>query len=258
MTAGALGRVRASLGPSTAILIVAALAWLGTVIWAQDMGVVPGTMGMTLLAFVVMWTLMMAAIMLPSALPMISLYIRTIRTSRGPRMSAFASGYLLAWSLTGVPAFLMAWVAGEIAVEFPGWTTAAAVVIFASAGVYQLTSWKHRCLRHCRSPFAHLMHYGNYRGRLRDLRAGAHHGLFCLGCCWGLMLLMIAFGVMNLFTMVALAAVIAVEKQWRHGERFAQAAGVVALALAVAVIFFPGLAPGLNGSPITGMDAMGM
>ena len=258
MTAGALGRVRESLGPSTAILIVAGLAWLGTVIWARDMGVVPGTMGMSLLAFVVMWTLMMAAIMLPSALPMITLYIRTIRTSRWPRMMAFSSGYLLAWAITGVPAFLLAWVAGEIAAEYAGWTTAAAAIIFASAGIYQLTSWKYRCLHHCRTPFAHLMQYGNYRGRLRDLRAGAHHGLFCLGCCWGLMLLMIAFGVMNLFTMVILAAVISIEKQWRHGERFARVAGVAFLVLGVAVIFFPDLAPGLNGDTMTSMDDMGM
>jgi predicted metal-binding membrane protein len=258
MTAGTLGRVRESLGPSTAILLVAALAWLGTVIWAQDSDVMPGTMGMTLLAFVVMWTLMMAAVMLPSAMPMITLYARTIRTSRWPRMTAFGSGYLLAWSLTGIPAFLLAWTAGEIATEYSGWTTAASVVIFTGAGLYQLTSLKHRCLRHCRSPFAHLLHYGNYRGRLRDLRAGSHHGFFCLGCCWGLMLLMIAFGVMNLFAMVVLAGVIAIEKQWRHGERFAQAAGVACLVLAVAVIFFPDLAPGLNGDVMTSMDEMGM
>jgi predicted metal-binding membrane protein len=258
VTAGALARARASVGPGTAILIAAALAWLGIVIWARDMGIVPGTMGMTLIVFVVMWTLMMAAIMLPSAMPMITLYVRTMRTSRWPRTAAFAAGYLLAWGLTGVPAFLLAWLAGEIATEDSVWTTAAAVGIFVAAGIYQLTSWKHRCLHHCRSPLAHLMQYGNYRGRLRDLRAGAHHGLFCLGCCWGLMLLMIAFGVMNLFTMVALAGVIAVEKQWKHGDRFALLAGGVSLVLAVAVIFFPGLAPGLNGSPMSDMSEMGM
>jgi predicted metal-binding membrane protein len=132
------------------------------------------------------------------------------------------------------------------------------VVIFAAAGLYQLTSLKHRCLRHCRSPLAHLMHYGNYRGRLRDLRAGAHHGFFCLGCCWGLMLLMIAFGVMNLLAMVVLAGVIGIEKQWRHGERFARVTGAVSLALAVAVIFVPELAPGLDGGVMDTMDGMEM
>lgn len=144
MTAGALGRLRGLSGPGAAILIVAAVAWLGTVVWAQDMGVMPGTMGMTLLAFVVMWALMMAAIMLPSALPMITLYARTIRQSRWQRMTAFAAGYVLAWAVTGIPAFLLAWVAGEIAATYPDWGTAAAVVIFAAAGVYQLSSWKYR------------------------------------------------------------------------------------------------------------------
>lgn len=258
MTAGSLGRVRELTGPATAILIVAGLAWLGIVIWAQNMDVMPGTMGMSLLAFVVMWTLMMAAMMLPPALPMITMYAHAIRSARVPRIAAFGSGYLLAWSLTGVPAFLLAWTAGEIATEYSGWTTAAAVVIFAGTGIYQLTSLKHRCLHHCRSPIAHLLHYGSYRGRLRDLRAGAHHGFFCLGCCWALMLLMIAFGVMNLFAMAALAGIISVEKQWKHGERFAWAIGVVCLVLAVAVIFFPDLAPGLNGDTMTSMDGMGM
>jgi predicted metal-binding membrane protein len=253
-----LRRVPGVVGPATVILIAAALAWAGTVIWAQDMGVMPGTMGMTLGAFVVMWTLMMAAMMLPSAMPMISIYAATIQSSRWLRLSSFGAGYLLAWALTGIPAFLLALAVGEIAVEYPDWTTAAAVLIFAAAGIYQLTSLKHRCLRHCRTPFAHLLHYGNYHGRLRDLRAGMHHGLFCLGCCWGLMVLMIAFGVMNLLAMVVLAAVIGIEKQWRHGERFAQATGVVALGLAVAVIFFPGLAPGLDGGSMNGMDGMGM
>lgn len=239
--------LRTSLGSITAILLLAAMAWLGTILWAQDMGVMPGTMGMTLVAFVLMWTLMMAAMMLPSAMPMIVLYSRTIRSSRALRMSALGGGYVLAWGLTGVPAYLLADFTGRIAADYQTLTTAVAVMIFVAAGIYQLTSLKFRCLAHCRSPLGHLMHYGNYKGRLRDLRAGAHHGFFCLGCCWALMALMIVFGVMNLLAMVALAAVVGIEKQWRHGERFAQATGVACLALAFAVAFAPDLAPGLNG-----------
>lgn len=258
MTASAFSRAPGATGPAMAILIAAAFAWVGTVIWAQEMGVMPGTMGMTLIAFVVMWTLMMAAMMLPSAMPMISLYAATIRTTRWPRMSLFGSGYLLAWAVSGIPAFVLAWIAGEIAVDYTAWTTATAIAIFVAAGLYQLTSLKHRCLAHCRSPLAHILHYGNYRGRLRDLRSGMHHGLYCLGCCWSLMLLMIAFGVMNLLAMVVLAMVIGIEKQWRHGERFAQVTGIVALGLAVAVIFFPDLAPGLDGGSMGAMEMGGM
>lgn len=245
---------RQSLLPATLILSVAAGAWAATVIWARDMGVMPGTMGMTATIFVVMWTLMMAAMMLPSAMPMITLYARVLSSNRWRRMATFGAGYLLAWALSGVPVFALAWLSGRIATNEPALAAASAAVIFAAAGLYQLTPLKHRCLQHCRSPLAHLMHYGNYRGRLRDLRAGAHHGAFCLACCWALMLLMIAFGVMNLVAMALLAATIGIEKQWSHGVGFAKVAGITALALAVIAIFFPGLAPGLHAS---GMATMG-
>ncbi|HET9017308.1 MAG TPA: DUF2182 domain-containing protein, partial [Thermomicrobiaceae bacterium] len=148
-----------------------------------------------------------------------------------------------------------AWLAGRVASEHPVWGTGAAVAIFVAAGLYQLAPLKHRCLRHCRSPLAHLMHYGSYRGRWRDLRAGAHHGGYCLACCWALMALLVAFGVMNVGAMVVLAAVVAVEKQWSHGEGFARLAGIAALGLAVLVVFHPGLAPGLHAAP---MASMGM
>lgn len=118
--------------------------------------------------------------------------------------------------------------------------------MFAACGVYQLSSLKDWCLAHCRTPFGHLIHYTSFRGPTRDLRAGAHHGLFCLGCCWALMLLILAFGVMNLVAMAALATVIAVEKRWRYGRSFARVIGVASLAWAVAVLAQPGLAPGFQ------------
>jgi predicted metal-binding membrane protein len=115
--------------------------------------------------------------------------------------------------------------------------------------VYQLSRLKERCLAHCRSPFALLLHYGSYQGRFRDLRAGAHHGGYCLGCCWGLMVILIAAGVMNIAAMAGLAAVVLVEKTWRRGRAAGRLAGIIALALAVAVIWFPWLAPGLHAAP---------
>ena len=198
----------------------------------------------------------MAAMMLPSAMPMITLYARTVRQPRSIRMALFGSGYVLAWALTGIPAFGLAWVAGRVAVDHQGWATGTAVLLFAATGIYQLTSIKHRCLQHCRSPLAHLLHYGNYRGRFRDLRAGGHHGLFCLACCWALMALMVAFGVMNLAAMVVLAGAIAIEKQWSHGDGFARVVGLVSLGLAVLVIFYPGLAPGLHAGTMNSMSSM--
>jgi len=120
--------------------------------------------------------------------------------------------------------------------------------IFAAAGVWQLTGAKDRCLRHCRSPIGLLLHYGGYRGRARDLRVGLHHAAWCLGCCWALMVLFVAFGVMNLLAMVGLAALVLAEKRWSAGERLARLAGVALLALAVVVLFVPGVAPGLTGA----------
>jgi predicted metal-binding membrane protein len=132
--------------------------------------------------------------------------------------------------------------------DHPAWATAAAVVVFAACGVYQLTPLKSRCLKHCRSPLSLLLHYGAYQGALRDVRAGAHHGAYCLGCCWSLMALFVVLGVMNLAAMVVLAAVVLAEKLWVHGELLARLVGIAALALAVAVIWLPALAPALDGT----------
>ena len=124
-----------------------------------------------------------------------------------------------------------------------------AVAVFAVCGIYQLSSFKDRCLAHCRSPLALLLHYGSYRGRLRDLRVGVHHGGYCLGCCGGLMLILIAVGVMNVAAMIGLAALVLIEKIWSRGLMAGRLAGVAALALAVATIWLPWLAPGLHAAP---------
>lgn len=228
------------------LALVAAALWLAIGTWARSMEPMPGTMGLSLVAFVGMWSLMMAAMMLPSSVPLIGLYARAIRTDRGRHLTLFGMGYLLAWATTAVPVFGLSWGAGELASDHSRWATGGAATIFAVAGIYQLTPLKERCLHHCRTPLSHLLHYSSYRGRLRDLRAGLHHGLYCLGCCWALMVLMVAFGVMNLWAMVVLAGVIALEKQWAHGRAVARAVGVLCLLLALAVPFLPRLAPGFD------------
>jgi predicted metal-binding membrane protein len=208
------------------------------------------TMGLGLVVFVPVWTLMMAAMMLPSVSPVASLYARTVQANRTVRIAGLVAGYLAAWAAAGLPAFGLAWLAGWTAGRHPGAAHALAVAVFAGAGVYQLSRLKDRCLAHCRSPLGLLLHYGSYRGRSRDLRAGAHHGAYCLGCCWALMVILIAVGVMNLAAMVGLAAVVLIEKTWRWGPAAGRLAGVAALALAVAIIWFPWLAPGLHAAPM--------
>ena len=123
------------------------------------------------------------------------------------------------------------------------------MAIFAACGIYQLTPIKDRCLARCRSPLGFVMKYGSYQGRLRDLRVGMHHGAFCLACCWALMAVLVAVGLMNLAAMVVLAAVVLVEKTSKWGPRFSRVVGVVALVLAVAVVFRPSLAAGLQPAP---------
>jgi predicted metal-binding membrane protein len=237
------------LTPQAAILLlVATVAWLVTVGRAGAMGGMSGTMGLGLPAFVGMWALMMAAMMLPSVAPVASMYQRSVRSWRALRLAGFTVGYLLAWAGAGIPAYLLTLLVAQLVGDHPGWATAVAVVVFAACGLYQLTPLKSRCLKHCRSPLSLLLHYGAYRGALRDVRAGAHHGAYCLGCCWSLMALFVVLGVMNLAAMVVLAAVVLAEKLWVHGELLARVVGVAALALAVAVIWVPELVPGLHGT----------
>ena len=253
MTAPAIRQVAA---PVTSAVLLASLgAWAVTIAWAQqmDMGAMPGTMGMGLASFVVMWTIMMAAMMLPSVGPFLGLYATTITEYRPSRLSGLGAGYLGVWAGVGFVAFYLADLFGDLAAQRPRAAQAAAVATFAVVGVYQLTPLKFQCLRHCRTPLGHLVHYLGFQGPLRDVRAGASHGWFGLGCCWALMVLMVAFGVMNVVAMVGLAVVIAVEKMWHRGESFARVVGVACILYAVALIIQPSLAPGLDPGAVMQM-----
>jgi predicted metal-binding membrane protein len=238
--------------PASLLLIAAAGAWAGVVLLARDMGSMPGTMGLGAGSFGAVWALMMAAMMLPAVAPFASLYSRTFTGGRGSRLAAFASGYLIVWALAALPAYGLAWLAGRLAGGHPAAATVLAVAIFAACGAYQLTPLKDRCLARCRSPLGFMLKLGAYRGRTRDLRAGLYHGAFCLACCWALMAVLVAFGLMNVIAMVVLAGAVLAEKTWAWGVRFSRALGIAALALAVAVIFEPGLAPGLHYTAGTG------
>ncbi|MEU6573276.1 DUF2182 domain-containing protein [Streptomyces sp. NPDC046805] len=227
------------------LLVAAAAAWAWVVLrWG---GTGSGAMVEPPLPFLGTWTVMMAAMMLPGTAPVASLYARTVTVHRAPRTLAFAVGYVLVWAAAGIPAYALAVGTAEVATRHPAAGTTVAAAIFAINGVYQLTPLKDRCLTTCRSPIGHLLRYASYRGPLRDLRAGAHHGAYCLGCCWSLMLLLAAFGVMNVWAMVGLALVVVAEKQLPGGLRIARVVGIVSLALAVAVFWMPALAPGLTG-----------
>ena len=236
------------------LLLGAAAAWLGVVVVARDMGPMSGTMGLGIGPFTAVWALMMTAMMLPSVTPFASLYTRRLNNHRGPRLVAFASGYLLVWSLAALPAYALAWLVDRFGIGHPSVATGLAVAIFAGCGFYQLTPIKDRCLAHCRSPLGFVIKFGAYNGPTRDVRAGLYHGGFCLACCWGLMALLVAFGLMNLTFMVGLSAVILGEKSLTWGLQFSRGLGVIALMLAVVVVFVPGVAPGLHPNPAAQTD----
>ena len=243
--------------PHVAVLcLFAAVAWVATAREAVHMGNGPGTMGLGVVSFVGMWALMMAAMMLPSVAPVASLYARSVRSARVWRLVAFTGGYLAVWAVAGLPVYVLLRVTGSVATHHAAVARGAAVALLATAGVWQLSGAKSRCLSHCRSPIGLLLHYGGYRGRFRDLRASAHHAAFCLGCCWALMVLFAVFGVMNLAAMVVLAGVVFVEKLWGHGAGFSRWVGVACLVLAVGAALSPSLTPGLHQSPP--MTPMGM
>jgi len=236
-----------------ALLLIAGGAWLALALLARSMGLMPVTMGIAMPSFVVMWTLMVAAMMVPSITPLASRYLRTIESPRSFGLLGFTAGYLGLWAATGVLAFALAWLAGGIAATSVQAAMATAAAIFAIGGIYQFTPLKDWCLARCRVPIALLLRYASWRGSLRHLRVGVHHGAYCLGCCWPLMLLMLAFGVMNIGAMLLLAAIIAIEKVWTHGVLLSRLVCVACCILFVAVLWMPGLAPGLI-LPANGMQ----
>ncbi|HEX4821477.1 MAG TPA: DUF2182 domain-containing protein [Acidimicrobiales bacterium] len=235
-----------------ALLGLAALAWAGVIAYARDMGNGPGTMGMSLRAFIPMWGGMMAAMMLPAVAPVAMLYSRTIKTDRGARLTLFVAGYLVVWTLAGVPAYYILRVVDHYAADSETALRNIAVVTLLAAGAYQLSPFKARCLRHCRSPLAQLLRYGNMKGRFRDLKVAVHHAGYCLGCCWALMALFVAFGVMNVWAMIVLAAIVFAEKMLRRGELIGRIAGVVFVVVGGLVLLSPSVADTL----IPAMDSM--
>lgn len=235
------------------IALIAALAWVLTVGQALDMGIEPGTMGMALPLFLLLWVAMMAAMMLPSVAPVAVTWAKGIArqssgATRAVRTTEFLLGYLSVWTTFGLLAYGGLALTGDLVEREPQagkWIGAAA---FALAGLYQLGPLKSICLRHCRSPMSQLMHYASYRPPLRDLRVGLHHGGYCLGCCWALMVVLIPLGVMNIAAMAGIASLIFLEKLWYRGPQLARVMGVAFLVLAVLAPFQDWLLPGLQAT----------
>jgi len=169
-----------------------------------------------MVGFVAAWTVMMLAMMLPSAMPLILLYQRGA-TRRAT--AALASGYIAVWASVGIAA----WALDAVAMNIP----VAAVLL--AAGIYQLTPLKHACLRRCRTPADFLVEHW----RANAFVLGADHGRYCLGCCWALMAVLVVAGMMGIIWVMAIAAIVALEKLSSRGAGLARWTGFALIALAI-------------------------
>jgi predicted metal-binding membrane protein len=179
-----------------------------------------------------MWVIMMAAMMLPSAAPAILLVI-ALTKQHGERHAvrasgAFALGYVAVWAAFSLVATGLQWAldrAGLLSATMASGSVVLAALLLFAAGLYQLTPLKQGCLRRCRSPLEFLTRYWR-RGPLGRMRAGVWHGAYCLGCCWMLMALLFVGGLMNMLWIAGLALLVLVEKLAPLGPRLSQLAGV--------------------------------
>ena len=198
---------------------------------------------LAIVVFLGTWQLMTAAMMLPTSLPMIRAFAVPARRQRRPlaTMVAFLAGYFAIW--TG---FALLALGGDAGLHWlvDRWTWLADrpwVIgggVLAGAGAFQFSPLKERCLAECRSPVQFL--WRHYRPGLQNAwRLGLRHGVFCLGCCWALMLLMFAVGVGSLAWMAALTGVMLVEKTSRYGPRLVPIVGVALLAWGALVLLRP-------------------
>jgi predicted metal-binding membrane protein len=186
-----------------------------------------------LAALFVMWAVMMVAMMLPSATPLILLILGVYRRrdDRNTRLNSvlFVAGYLLAWTV-----FSLVTASGQILLHRAALLSAGmasrsgflAAGILLTAGLYQLLPVKNTCLTHCRSPLDFLTHHWR-EGPGGAMRMGFLHGIFCVGCCWALMVLLFVAGVMNLLWVAAIAAFVLIEKLTRQGLLLGRIAGVL-------------------------------
>lgn len=240
-----------------------ALAWLALWAWARSpygrylehddwtasgpaaflCRVVPaGDVVMPMLLYAAAWILMTAAMMLPTTLPLFNIFDRLTaqRPDHGRLLLLLGLGYMAVWGAFGLMAHalhsaLLSLVASVPALAWRGWLIGAAII--ALAGAFQFSSLKYQCLEKCRTPLSFVIE--RWRGQAQGWNAfalGAQHGLFCVGCCWALMLLMFALGTGSLGWMLLLAAVMAVEKNVRWGRRLSTPLGVALLSWAAVLV----------------------
>ena len=239
------------------LLVLAAAGW-AVVLWqAAGMGMehdmeggIDLTMGMAAPLFLAMWLAMMVAMMFPASAPMIVAFDLAQRRKRDNGGAAvptwvFVAPYLAVWGVFGALGYAVArWVddAAEGSMYAMDNLPRFAGGLLVLAGVYQLTPLKRACLTRCRTPLSFMLRY--WRDGPKGAAAmGLRHGMYCLGCCWVLFVVLIPLGVMNVAAMVVVAALVFAEKALPAGERVAAAAAVVLIAYGGLAVLVPDVLP---------------
>ncbi len=239
------------------IVSLISVAWLALWIWGQspysrylshqrlgELGSGPLLIPVTL--YLIGWTLMIVAMMLPTTLPLLEIFRRLTarRQDRFQLLALVIAGYLAVWTGFGIFAHAADWLLHEIVersswLEGHEWLIGAATLLLA--GGFQFSRFKYRCLEKCRAPLSFVTEH--WRGRAERRNAfslGIRHGAFCVGCCWALMLLMFGVGVGNVAWMLGLGAVMAVEKNLPWGRRLSAPLGAALLAWGGVVLLTAG------------------
>ena len=240
----------AQVAPSVTVLAIFATivvaAWIVTVATAGNLNdlimvQVTGAAPVSLGTFLALVGVMMAAMMLPAALPMVTAYRGLATLDSNPtegtvRTFVFSAMYLLLWLLfTGAALVLL------VALGLMGMTSGVGLLapglVLIAAGTYQFTSWKSYCLTKCRTPVGFVMEHWR-TGRKGAARMGLSHGIYCLGCCWVLMLVVFVTGAMSLLWMVGFAGLVLAEKVWSRGETLALVIGAASVVAGVGATYW--------------------
>jgi predicted metal-binding membrane protein len=229
----------------------ALVAWQASDMHGTDEQLDP-TMGMAAPLFIAMWMAMMVAMMFPASAPMILAFARTQshkRADGGEHVPSwlFVAPYVALWTAFGGLCYVIAAAAAAVAGDSM-WAMdnlpRIAGFLLVAAGVYQLTPIKRVCLTRCRTPLSFMLSYWR-DGRAGAMSMGLRHGLFCLGCCWMLFLVLLPLGVMNVAAMLAVAALVFAEKVLPRGEGVARAAAAALIAYGLLAAVVPRALPTL-------------
>jgi len=230
------------------LLIMAAASWI-LLIW-QSTAMNSQTMGMSIVLFIAIWVVMMIAMMFPTAAPMILMFTSVYAGKRQKSQAfvptwVFVSAYLLIWTLFGLVAYSLAMVAERLAGQSMWLMNNAPRIsgaLLVATGLYQLSPLKHICLSKCRTPLQFIL--GSWRdGYGGAFRMGFLHGVYCLGCCWFLFVLLFPLGIMNIAVMALLTALIYAERSFPLGRQISQIVGVTQIVYGVIVVFVPTALP---------------